>query len=128
MRAGEQGLVDLLGEQPLAAGLRQRAVLDPVAGGVDDLDGDVVLRDAMRPGESARTIWACARASGLPRVPMRRGGGVKALRSLPVTRDYRAARAKGKAGRASPLPLAGKGGPAKRGRVRALAAWSNSAK
>ena len=39
-RAREQRLLDLLGEQPLAAGLRQRPVLDAVARGADrdDLD------------------------------------------------------------------------------------------
>jgi hypothetical protein len=38
--AGDEGFLDLLGEEALAADLRQRAVLDAVAGGLDDHDGD----------------------------------------------------------------------------------------
>ena len=46
--AGEQRLLDLLGEQALAAGLRQRPVLDAVAAGRDHHDLERVLRQAMR--------------------------------------------------------------------------------
>ena len=44
----EQRLLDLLGEQALAAGLGQRPVLDPVAGGADHLDLDPRRIEAMR--------------------------------------------------------------------------------
>ena len=50
-RAGEQRLLDLLGEQALAAGLRQRPVLDAVAGGADHLDRDPLGLEAMRRGQ-----------------------------------------------------------------------------
>ena len=52
-RAGQQRLLDLLGEQALAAGVRQRPVLDRVAAGADGLDFDPVERDAARRGEAA---------------------------------------------------------------------------
>ena len=48
MRAGEQRFLDLLGEQALAAGFRQRPVLDAVAAGRDDDDLEGFLRQAMR--------------------------------------------------------------------------------
>ena len=40
----EQGLLDLLGEEPLAADFQQAAVLDPVAGGGDDHQGGDAVR------------------------------------------------------------------------------------
>ena len=53
--AGEQSLLDFLGEQTFAADLRQRPlldrlVLDLVAGGADDLDSDGLRRHAARLG------------------------------------------------------------------------------
>ena len=76
MRPVEQRLLDLLGEQALAADLRQRAILHRVAGGLDD----GTISTASGP---AQIGWAAARrrapsaawtsASGLPRVPMRSG-------------------------------------------------------
>ena len=47
----EQRLLDLLGEQPLAAGLAQRAILDAVARGADRDDLDSLLAPAMRGGQ-----------------------------------------------------------------------------
>ncbi len=47
----QQGLLDLLGEQPLAAGLREGAVLDAVAGGADHLQRDALRRAAKGGGE-----------------------------------------------------------------------------
>jgi len=44
-------LLDLLGEQALAAGLRQRPVLDGIAGGLDDGDGDALRRPAEGGGQ-----------------------------------------------------------------------------
>ena len=41
--ARELGDVELLGEEPLAAGFRERAVLDGVAGGLDDFQREVAL-------------------------------------------------------------------------------------
>ena len=40
-RTGDKRVLDLLGEQALAAGLRQRPVLDAVAAGADHLDCDL---------------------------------------------------------------------------------------
>ena len=50
--AGEQRVLDLLGEQALAADLRQRAVADHVAAGADDLDADALGREPMRRGQA----------------------------------------------------------------------------
>ncbi len=50
-RARQQRFLDLLGEQPLAAGLAQRTVLDAVARGTDRHDLDCIFGDAMRRGE-----------------------------------------------------------------------------
>ena len=50
--AGEQCLLDLFGEQAYAADLRQRSVLDAVAGGADDLQFDSLGRHSMRRGEA----------------------------------------------------------------------------
>ena len=72
---GQQGFVDFLGEQSLAADLRQGAVehLSPVV---------LMTTMAVAPGrgevgmggrEAPCTSWAWASASGLPRVPMRSG-------------------------------------------------------
>jgi hypothetical protein len=49
--AVQQGLLDLLGEQAFAADLRQRTVLDGVAGGADDGKADFVLGHAERHGQ-----------------------------------------------------------------------------
>ncbi len=49
--AGQQRLLDLLGEKALAAGLRQRA-LNGVAGGADGLDLDAVEPDLTGRGEA----------------------------------------------------------------------------
>jgi hypothetical protein len=62
-RAGEQRLLDLFREQALAAGVGER----PVAT-ISSAPGSSPCACASR----ARTFSACARASGLPRVPMRR--------------------------------------------------------
>lgn len=43
----EQGLLDFLGEEPLAADFRQGPVLDPVAGGLDDNDLERVFGKRM---------------------------------------------------------------------------------
>ena len=72
-RAGRERLLDLLGEQTLAAGIRQRPILDAVAAGADR-PGCRSAR-ASKPCAAAsacRTMCACASASGLPRVPSRR--------------------------------------------------------
>ena len=45
---GEERRLDLLGEEPLAAGLGERAVPDRVAGGPDRDDLDGVRRQPMR--------------------------------------------------------------------------------
>jgi hypothetical protein len=46
--APEQRLVDLLGEQALAAELAQRLVLDPVAGGGDHAQADIAFAETVR--------------------------------------------------------------------------------
>ena len=66
-RAGEQRLLDLLGEQPLAADLRQRPVLDAVAGGLDDDDARTSSRQAVRRRQPARAPRAPAPAPGASR-------------------------------------------------------------
>ena len=48
----QQRLLDLLGEQPLAAGLRERAILDRVAGRADDVQGDPHLVESVGGGEA----------------------------------------------------------------------------
>ena len=71
--AVDQRLLDLLGEQPLAAGLRQRPVLNPVARWCGSPRSRSVPDRGRAPSPAAsRTIPACASASGLPRVPIRR--------------------------------------------------------
>jgi hypothetical protein len=66
----QEGLFQLLDEQPLAADLGERAVEDPVPWVV------MVTSSTASPGwcrpSPARTNSACHRASGLLRVPMRR--------------------------------------------------------
>ncbi len=47
----EQRLLDLLGEETLAADLRQRPIADDVAGGADDLERDAGGVEAMGGGE-----------------------------------------------------------------------------
>ena len=71
MRPSSERELDLLGEEALAADFRQRPVEDPVAGGRDDLDGERRFRQAVRRHQRARTSLAWARASWLPRVPIR---------------------------------------------------------
>ena len=51
--AGEQRLLDFLGEQSLAAGFGQWPILDDVAGGADDFDLDPLGVEARRGGEPA---------------------------------------------------------------------------
>ena len=63
-----QRLFDFLGEHALRADLRKRHFLQPVAGGLDDLDFDRVPCPRSRSA-----MWlACQRASCEPRLPMRR--------------------------------------------------------
>ena len=50
--AGQQRFLDLLDEQALAAGIRQRPVGKRVAGGADCLDFDAVEGDLTRRGEA----------------------------------------------------------------------------
>ena len=77
MRPRQQRLLDLLDEQALAAGLRQRPVLDGVAGG-PDRPRSRWRRAPASAGTAAasasRTRPAWVRASLLPRVPSRRRG------------------------------------------------------
>ena len=51
--AAEQRLLDFLGEEPLAAEVGERPVLDDVAGGADDLDLDPLGIEAAGRGEAA---------------------------------------------------------------------------
>jgi hypothetical protein len=48
---GKQRFLDFLGKKPFAAGVRQRTVLNHVAGGADDLDFDVERIAPQRRGE-----------------------------------------------------------------------------
>ena len=47
--AGEQGFLDFLGKESLAANIEQRPVLNGVARGADGPDGDPLGCDLMRP-------------------------------------------------------------------------------
>src|SRR5207253_11322987 len=49
--ARRKRLLDLLGEQPLAANIRQRPILNTVAAGADRLNGDLLEIEAMRRGQ-----------------------------------------------------------------------------
>ena len=69
--AGQQRLLDLLGEQALAADLGERPVLDAVAGGLDDAHLERASAGPCAASRRSRTSRACASASGEPRVPMR---------------------------------------------------------
>ena len=74
--AVEQGLVDLLGEQALAADIGERAILDAVAGGRHRVfvEGAHVAQHGTEPadlgqegaglGESQRPIVVCRREAG----------------------------------------------------------------
>ena len=61
----EQGLVDLLGEQTLAAEVAQRLVADAVAGGGDGLKRDGVVTKAMRSDQ---------KSAHMVRLPQERAG------------------------------------------------------
>ncbi len=50
--AGDERLLDLLGEETLAAGIRQRPVADRVAGGADDLEHDCFRGELVRGREA----------------------------------------------------------------------------
>jgi hypothetical protein len=49
--AGEERLLDLFGEQALAADLGERPIADQVAGGADDLDRDPLGAEPVGGGE-----------------------------------------------------------------------------
>ena len=73
IRPSQQRVLDFLGEQALAAGLRQRPVLDRVAGGLDDHDLDARrarrARAAHAPPASACAYQACLVSASL--LPLR---------------------------------------------------------
>ena len=80
MRAVAQRLLDLLGEQALAAGLGERAVLDDVAGGLDHRDRDRLRRDAVGRGEPRAHLVGLPqrqRAAAGADAQKRRGGGLR---------------------------------------------------
>ena len=75
--AVEQRLLDLLGEQALAADLGQRAVLDRVAGGADDDELDRVLahiQGGRQPGAHRARLHQRQRAAAGADTQDRRGG------------------------------------------------------
>ena len=49
---GQKVIFDFAGEKPLAADLFQRPVNDPVAGGLDDDDGERLERQVERAGKT----------------------------------------------------------------------------
>ena len=49
-RAGEQRLLDFLGEKPFRSHLRKRDVGDLVAGGLDDFDAAILRPSSSQPG------------------------------------------------------------------------------
>ena len=69
----EQRLLDLLCKQAFAALFRQRPILNGIAAGANDDELDLVLVACPCAAASReRTARACTKASGLPRVPMRK--------------------------------------------------------
>ena len=83
--AAQQRLLDLLGEQALAALLRQRPVLDGVAGGLMTLSSIVSGSRAVRRCKPLAHGARLPSASGLPRVPMRNAVPDCAMRPRNVT-------------------------------------------
>ena len=78
--AVEQRLLDLLGEQALAADLGQRAILDDVARGPDHRDLDRLGRDAMSGREPRAHLMRLPqrqRAAAGADAQKRRGGGLR---------------------------------------------------
>ena len=61
---GEQGGVDLLGEEALAAGFRERPVLDDVAAGADDLERHRGLVPAVREREQPARLVRLSEGEG----------------------------------------------------------------
>src|SRR5260370_371233 len=117
--ARAERLLDLLGEETLAAGLRQRPVADHVAGGADDLELDALRGKRMRGGQ------AIAHLSGL-REPERaaacadderRGSGRGRRRGLhPMTSQCYA-------GRSRPRQRSPDGAAAKSGLGAGIGSW-----
>ncbi len=89
--AAEQRVLDFLDEEPLAAGLRERRVLEPVAG---CLDRHQLRRRAPRSSMSRATARACQSASWLPRVPIRSRVTKPSRFPVPATRSSRQWRAR----------------------------------
>ena len=112
--AGAERLLDLLGEQALAAGLGQRPVLDHVAGGADGLDRDLIGSNAMRGGEAGAhfpRLGERERAAARADAQQRRRTGARGLHAI-TSQCYARCRAPGAAQhersavvRADPGPL-----------------------
>src|SRR5262245_55779057 len=117
--AGAERLLDLLGEQALAAGLRQRPVADHVAGGADDLELDPFRGKRMRGGQTIAHLFglgererAAARADD-----ERRGSGRGRRRGLhPMTSQCYA-------GRSRPKQRSPDGAAAKSGLSMGIGSW-----
>ena len=83
----EQGLVDLLGEQALAAEVAQRLVADAVAGGGDGLKRDGVLTKAVRSDQQQRAHGSPATArAGFRACRSEAGDETKLLDSVALNR------------------------------------------
>ena len=72
----QQGEIQLLGPQRLAANFGQRPVLDAVAAGLHRLDLDAALGQPCACSSAAATMRAWASASGDPRLPIVKRGSV----------------------------------------------------
>ena len=94
----DQCRVQLFGEQPLAAGLRQSAILNRIARGADDFNCEMILRDSVGFSEQ-RACLVCLRqrqrAAARADAKGRGGHGAFRFQSRP-SRDYRINSANGK--------------------------------
>jgi len=73
--AGDERLLDLLGEEALAAGIRKRAVADRIAGGADDLERDLLRGKDVRSREAiAHLLRLGERQRATARTDDERGG------------------------------------------------------
>src|SRR6516165_8576374 len=117
--ASDERLLDFLGEEALAAGLRQRPVADDVAGGADHLELEALRGERMRGGQAIAHLFglgererAAARADD-----ERRGSGRGPRRGLhPITSQCYA-------GRSRPRQRSPDGAAAKSGRGAGIGSW-----
>jgi hypothetical protein len=72
-RTGDERLLDLLGEEALAAGIGQRPVADRIARGADDLERDLLRGNAARRQAIAHLLRLGERQRATARADDERG-------------------------------------------------------